>query len=286
MEALTAPGIRRVEQIMGMPIVVDVRDKDVDEKTLERMFDWLRFVDATFSTYKEDSEISRLNRGELAHEEAHSDVAEVLARCEELRGETRGYFDVRAASPEGIDPSGLVKGWAIDRAAALLDGAGHRNYAVNAGGDIRLRGGALPQPHWRIGIQHPTIGDRVAAVLELSDLAVATSGTYARGEHVMDPHTGRPPKGLHSVTIVGPSLATADAYATAAFAMGEAGPGWTTRLEGYEAMSILQDERVLKTPGFQTACARGASPVLRSQRPRVQGWFPRFASSSIRARRV
>jgi FAD:protein FMN transferase len=253
MEALATPGIRRVEQIMGMPIVVDVRDEDTDDETLERVFDWLRFVDATFSTYKEDSEISRLNRGELALEDAHPDVAEVLARCEELRVETRGYFDLRAASPERIDPSGLVKGWAVDRAAALLDEAGHGNYAVNAGGDMRLRGGALPEPRWRVGIQHPLIDDRLAAVLDVSDLAVATSGTYARGEHVLNPHTRRPPNGLLSVTIVGACLATADAYATAAFAMGKAGPGWTAGLEGYEAMTILQDERVLKTPGFQTA---------------------------------
>jgi FAD:protein FMN transferase len=109
MEALATPGIRRVEQIMGMPIVVDVRDEDADEKTLERMFDWLRFVDTTFSTYKENSEISRLNRGELALKNARPDVAKALARCDELRAETHGYFDVRATSPERVDPSGLVK---------------------------------------------------------------------------------------------------------------------------------------------------------------------------------
>jgi thiamine biosynthesis lipoprotein len=251
-EALATPGIRQVEQIMGMPIVVDVRDEDVDDETLERIFDWLRFADTIFSTYREDSEISRLNRGELALEDAHPDVAEVLARCVALRDETRGYFDLRAASPERIDPSGLVKGWAVERAASLLDEAGHRNYAVNAGGDVWLRGGALPEACWRVGIQHPLIGDRLAAVLAVSDLAVATSGSYARGEHVLDPHTRRPSRGLLSVTIVGPSVATADAYATAAFAMGEAGPEWTAGLEGYEAMTILQDERVLETPGFQT----------------------------------
>jgi FAD:protein FMN transferase len=251
--AIATPGVRRVEQIMGMPIVVDVRDDDVDEEVLERVFEWLRSVDAIFSTYREDSEISRLNRGELTLADAHPDVAEVLARCDELRAETRGYFDMRAASAEAVDPSGLVKGWAVDRAAALLDAAGLRNYAVNAGGDMVLRGGALPEPRWRVGIQHPFIVDRLAAVLEVGDLAVATSGAYARGEHVLDPHTRRPATGVLSVTITGPCLATADAYATAAFAMGEAGPGWTARLSGYEAMTILQDERVLKTRGFRTA---------------------------------
>jgi FAD:protein FMN transferase len=247
------PGVRRVEHIMGMPVVVDVRDDDVDENILERMFNWLRIADATFSTYKEDSEISRLNRGELTLAEAHPDVREVLDRCEVLRFETNGYFDVRAAAPDSIDPSGLVKGWAVDRAASILDESGVTNYAVNVAGDMRLRGRAVPEPCWSVGIQHPLNTDAVAAVVEANDLAVATSGAYARGEHVIDPHTRRPPVGVLSVTITGPELATADAYATAAFAMGEAGTHWTARLHGYEAMTILADERVLSTPGFPSA---------------------------------
>jgi thiamine biosynthesis lipoprotein len=241
----------RVEHVMGMPVVVDARDEGLDPSAVDRMFDWLRFVDATFSTYKEDSEISRINRGELAVADAHDDVREVLARCDELRVETRGYFDVRAERAERIDPSGLVKGWSVDRAAAILDAAGARNYAVNAGGDMVLRGGALPDELWRVGIQHPTLRDRVARVVEANDLAVATSGAYARGDHVVDPHTRRPPAGVLSVTITGPVLATADAYATAAFAMGLDAPNWTARLpRGYEAMTILADETVLLTPGF------------------------------------
>ena len=90
----------------------------------------------------------------------------------------------------------------------------------------------------------------MAAVVEATDLAVATSGAYARGDHVIDPHTGLPPSGLLSVTITGPELATADAYATAAFAMGERGPAWTAQLDGYEAFSILESGTVLSTPGF------------------------------------
>jgi thiamine biosynthesis lipoprotein len=239
-----------VEHIMGMPIVLDVRD-DVGDEAAERVFEWLRWVDATFSTYKPDSEISRLNRGELALDDAHRDVCEVLGRCEELRVETRGFFDIRAPLAEGVDPSGLVKGWSVARAAELLDHAGARNYAINAGGDIVLRGRALPEPCWRIGIQHPLLPDQVAGVVEATDLAIATSGAYARGEHVIDPHVGRAPTGVLSVTVCGPDLATADAYATAAFAMGTAGPYWTARLpRGYEAMSILADETVLSTGGF------------------------------------
>jgi thiamine biosynthesis lipoprotein len=246
-----APGLRRVEQIMGMPIVLDVRDEEVDEGVAEPVFAWLRAVDARFSTYREDSEISRLNRGALALDEAHSDVREVLARCERLRAETRGYFDVRAASPGTIDPSGLVKGWSVDRAAAILDEAGVRNYAISAGGDMRLRGRAVPELCWRVGIQHPRERGHVAAVVEAGDLAIATSGAYARGEHVLDPHTGAPPAGVLSVTVTGPDLATADAFATAAFAMGPVhGPHWTARLRGYEALTILADGVVLSTARF------------------------------------
>ena len=249
--APTLPGVRRVEHIMGLPIVVDVRDDGEADEALAELFDWLRWVDATFSTYKDDSEISRINRGELRREDAHPHIRHVLERCEELRDETDGYFDMR--TPDGfIDPSGLVKGWAVDRAAAILDDAGLHNYAVNAGGDMRVRGRAVPELAWSVGIQHPLDAQQVAAVIEsAAQLAIATSGAYARGEHVWDPHTGRPPTGILSVTIVGRELATADAYATAAFAMGaELAPHWTARLEGYEAMTILADETVFKTGGF------------------------------------
>jgi thiamine biosynthesis lipoprotein len=249
--AVEAPGVRRVEQIMGMPILVDVRD-DVDEDVLDTVFHWFRGVDETFSTYKDDSEISLIARGELAVAEAPDDVRWVLQRCEQLREETDGYFDSYAS--RSLDPSGLVKGWSVDRAASLLSHAGLENYAVNAGGDIHLRGGALPDPAWRVGIQHPRLRDRIAAVVEGSGLAVATSGAYARGEHVIDPHTRRAPAGVLSVTITGPDLATADAYATAAFAMGERAPEWTATLpDGYEAMTILAGDRVLLTRGFPRA---------------------------------
>jgi FAD:protein FMN transferase len=245
----TRPRIR-VEHIMGMPIVLDVRD-DVGDEAAERVFDWLRWVDRTFSTYKDDSEISRLNRGELALEDAHPDVRDVLERCEELRVATQGYFDLRAPTPGGIDPSGLVKGWSVDRAADLLDDAGVRNYGISAGGDLRLRGHAAPDSCWRVGIQHPLQHDRVAAVVEATDLAIATSGAYARGDHVVNPHTGRPPSSVLSVTVCSLDLGTADAFATAAFAMGSLGPHWTARLpRGYEAMTILADETVFSTSGF------------------------------------
>jgi thiamine biosynthesis lipoprotein len=240
---------------MGMPIVLDLRD-ELDADAVDSMWNVLRQADAIFSTYKDDSEISRLNRGELALEDAHPDVREVLALCDQLRVITDGYFDAGAVVEGGVDPSGLVKGWSVDRAGEVLDEAGAFNYSLNAGGDIRLRGRPLPdEPRWRVGIQHPETLDRLAAVVEGNDLAIATSGAYRRGEHVVDPHTGKAPVGVLSVTIAGPELATADAYATAAFAMGEAGPEWTASLGLYEAMTILADGRVLLTPGFPSVKA-------------------------------
>jgi len=248
------PGLRRVEQIMGMPIVVDVRDECSDD-ALDELFDWFREVDARFSTYKDDSEISRLNRGELTVRECHPDVRWVLARCDELREETGGYFDARYESLTTVDPSGLVKGWSVDRGGELLEAGGIRNYSINAGGDIRMRGAALPEPAWRTGIQHPQQLDRIAAIVEANDLALATSGTYIRGEHIVDPHSGEAPSGLLSVTIAGDDLATADAYATAAYAMGTPGAQWTAQLHPYEALSLLADGTSLSTPGFPFAPA-------------------------------
>lgn len=239
----------RVEDVMGTTVVVDVRDDGVPESCLDDVFDWLRLVDETFSTYKPDSEISRLGRGELAEGDAADDVRHVLARCAELREETRGFFDAYAAGP--LDPSALVKGWSVDRAGELLDAGGARNYTINAGGDVLARGRALPGGTWRVGIRHPELPDAVASVVEASELAVATSGAYERGAHILDPHTGVAPDGVFSVTVTGPELGTADAFATAAFAMGAGGPAWTARLAGgYEALTILADGRVLSTPGF------------------------------------
>jgi thiamine biosynthesis lipoprotein len=236
---------------MGMPIVVDVRDDRAGaDEAVDRLFAWFREVDERFSTYKASSEISRLNRGELHVRDCHPDVRDVLARCDELREESGGYFDARYATLTEVDPSGLVKGWSVDRGAELLEAGGIANFAINAGGDIRMCGAALPDPVWRTGIEHPLLRDRVAAVVEANDLALATSGAYVRGRHILDPHTGRPPDGLLSVTIAGPDLATADAYATAAFAMGRDGPHWTAELRPFEAMSILVDGTTLTTGGF------------------------------------
>jgi FAD:protein FMN transferase len=235
----------QVREIMGMPIGIDVRDADVD---VEVAFASLRQADAIFSTYKPDSDISRLDRGELTLAECAPEVDEVLTQCLALERETDGYFSVRPAGR--LDPSGLVKGWAVARAARLLAGAGAANFCINAAGDVVACGRPTPERRWRVGIRHPEDRHALAAVVEVEDLAVATSGEYEQRGHIVDPRTGARPTGLLSVTIVGPDLALADAYATAAYAMGADGPAWTATLEGYDAMCITDDHRVLTTPGF------------------------------------
>ena len=252
------PGLRRVEQIMGTAIGFDVRDTSVPPRALDEAFEYLRDVDLRFSTYKSESEVSRLSRGEILETDASPELREVLHLCERLRRESLGYFDIRAHRTDGgLDPSGLVKGWSLEKAGRILEDAGAHNFCINGGGDIVARGEAAPQQAWRVGIRHPLIADKLAAVLAVTDAAVATSGAYERGEHVRDPFTGRAPSGVLSVTIVGPSLTFADAYATAAFAMGPTGLAWVASRPGYEGCAVTTDPdgsnpRLAWTPGFDS----------------------------------
>jgi thiamine biosynthesis lipoprotein len=235
-----------VEHIMGIPIGIEVAAGAT--AGVEAAFAWLREADATFSTYREDSDISRLDRGELTIADCRPAVDEVLTRCLALERATRGFFSARPAGR--LDPSGLVKGWAVAGAADRVAAGGAQAFCINAGGDVVVRGRPAPDRLWRVGIRHPVDHEALAAVLAVEDLAVATSGEYERGAHIVDPHTGRPPEGLLSVTVAGPELGTADAYATAIFAMGADGPAWSAGLDGYDAMCVTSDRRVLSTPGF------------------------------------
>jgi thiamine biosynthesis lipoprotein len=258
-------GTARVEQIMGMPVAIDVRDARVPGDAVEAAFAWLRWVDATFSTYRGDSEIARINRGELPEADADPCVREVLAACRALRTRTGGAFDAEAAAaapgardrpgcgdgrPGAVEPAGYVKGWAAARVATRLRERGVRDALVDAGGDLVACGRPGPDARWRVGIEHPRRLDRLAAVIELTDMTVATSGTARRGNHIVDPATGGAPEGVLSVTCVGQDLAVADALATAAFAMGPAGAQWLAVQPDVEAMVILADDTVRLTPGF------------------------------------
>lgn len=242
-------GRLRVEQIMGTAIGIDIRDATVPEGVIDDAFASLRGADARFSTYKPESEVSRLGRGELSLDECSLELRRVMALAEQLREETHGHFDVHGHRADGgLDPSGVVKGWAVEEAAWILDAAGARNYAINAGGDVLVRGEPEPGVPWRIGIRHPLHADAVARVLEVRNGAVATSGAYERGEHITNPLTGASPQDWLSITVVGPSLTLADAYATAAFAMGSDGLAWVAAHPGYRAYGITPgDVRWIET---------------------------------------
>lgn len=240
--------LRHVEQCMGTVFSLDVRAPGIDKAALDDTLAWLHWVDATFSTYQPDSEVCRLGCGELELADASPEVGEILRRCTELEDETGGYFSAYAGGE--LDPSGLVKGWAIEQASARLVAAGAINHTLNGGGDVQCAGSAAPGQPWRIGVADPFDPARVLAVLAGDDLAVATSGTAERGAHVLDPHTRTPASALASVTVAGRHLGTADAFATAAFAMGAAGPDWLAGLSDYRSFVVRSDGSTWASPGF------------------------------------
>jgi thiamine biosynthesis lipoprotein len=235
--------MRHVEQVMGMPVSVDVRDP-VDVGPL---YADLRQVDARFSPFKPDSEVSRYGRGEVA--DVSADLAEVLGLCRRYEQLTDGAF---TATPPGrsFDPSGVVKGWAVQRAADRLRKLGASRFCVNAGGDVVAVGEPEPGRPWLVGVRHPELADRMCAVLGVRDLAVATSATYERGEHILDGRTGLPARGLLSVTIVAEDLTTADCVATAAFAMGRPGVAWADAQPGCLVFAVDNDHVVHRSAGL------------------------------------
>jgi thiamine biosynthesis lipoprotein len=249
-----ALGAHHVEYVMGMGVSIDVRDDVVPPGAIEEVVAWLHHVDMTFSTYRFDSPISALGRGELRFDEVSEEVRDMLRRCESLRIETDGIFDAFAVpAPNGttLDPSGLVKGWSIEQAAGILERRGCRNFCINAGGDIVVRGRPEPGAQWSIGIRHPDEARALATVITGSGrLAVATSASYERGAHIIDPRTGEPSTELASATVVGPDLTIADGYATAVYIMGLDGLDWLSARPGYDAYLITRDAMTYWTPGF------------------------------------
>ncbi|TGB01344.1 FAD:protein FMN transferase [Streptomyces palmae] len=223
---------------MGTVFSFDIRDPATPAITeaLHGAVAWLHQVDAVFSPYRPDSAVSRLDRGETTVGECDPLVAEVLTLCERAERTTNGCFSTRAGGR--LDPSGLVKGWAVERAAHLLYAAGARNTCVNGGGDLQLTGEASPGVPWRVGIADPLRPGRLLTVVTGRDLAVATSGTAERGLHVHDPRTGAPARHLLSATVIGPSLTWADTYATAALVMGPAAEAWIGSVPGYELAAL------------------------------------------------
>jgi FAD:protein FMN transferase len=227
--------------IMGMPVTVMVADAAATQDDIETVFQYFEEVDARFSPFRPDSEISRLNRRQVAARDYSSRLQEILALAEKTKRETNGYFDI--VRPDGfLDPCGIVKGWAICNAARMLTHKGIENFYVEAGGDIQASGKNLRGRDWRVGIRSPFNADKMVKVLVPRGRGVATSGTYFRGQHIYDPHrraTGsNAATDIISLTVIGPDVLEADRYATAAFAMGRDGIAFIESLAGFEAYEI------------------------------------------------
>lgn len=239
---------RHVLECMGTVFSFDIRAPGVDAAGLEEAIDWLHWVDAVFSPYRPNSAVNRLGRGECRVGKCPPEVGEVLERCAQLGEETDGYFSARYS--QRLDPSGYVKGWAIERASDILVRAGSVNHCVNGGGDLQCAGRPGHGQPWRVGIAHPLQPGNLAGVAVGSGFAIATSGSAERGNHVIDPHTSRPVRALASITLVGRRLATTDAYATAAFAMGSTARDWVERLAGHDALAVCADGSTWSSTGW------------------------------------
>ncbi|MDX6198518.1 MAG: FAD:protein transferase [Actinomycetota bacterium] len=237
-----------VEHVMGTVFTVAIRDAGSWADAIRDVVTWLHRVDALFSTYQPDSEISQIRAGQLSVEAADPLVQEVLTLCSAYEIETDGYFT--AQLPTGLDPTGLVKGWAIERASRLLHEHGSHNHAVNGGGDVQLAGESSPGQPWRVGINDPHDRARVLTVVSGRDFAVATSGTYERGPHIVNPRTGAVASGLAGVSVIGPSVERADVYATAAVAMGSAAHTWLEGLPGHHGLLVYDDRTTARTSEF------------------------------------
>jgi len=229
--------VRIVRHIMGLPISLEFRG---DARQAEPAFSWLTEADRRFSPFHPDSEVSRFEP-----DGKHSaDLRDILALCATYERLTGGAF--RATLPgRAFDPSGVVKGWAAQRAADLLRANGVRKFCLNAGGDVVAAGRS-----WSVGIRHPDLPHELCAVLAVRKLAVATSGSYERGEHVVDGRTGQPTRDLVSLTVVARNLTVADATSTAAFAMGTPGIAWAAARPGCLVHAVDAHRRVYRSPGL------------------------------------
>jgi thiamine biosynthesis lipoprotein len=234
--------------VMGLPFSVHIRGTyrpDAESAAVQRIWRDLREADRIFSTFRPDSDISRLARGELSVDDAHPWVKQVLAVADLARRRTGGSFDVRYSGT--LDPAGIVKAWAARFAAKHLEDVG-ADWYLGAGGDILLRS-SPSSPPWRVGIEDPFDPAGLLTVIELGNGAVATSGRAHRGVHIISPASGHAPTTLAQATVCGPDLLWADVYATAWIAADSVTPGWSMA-PGYECLLVMESGQTLCSPGL------------------------------------
>jgi FAD:protein FMN transferase len=242
--------VKQTRSLMGMHITIEVVDREVDPRHVDEVYNYFRYVDRKFSTYKETSEIARINQSKLRRDQYSADMKRVLALCELTRQETDGYFDIHRNGV--LDPSGLVKGWSIWQAAKLLQRRGYRNFYVDAGGDIQVAGRNAEGRPWAVGIRNPFNYDEVVKIVYLNDEGIATSGTACRGQHIYNPHRpGQPIDEIVSLSVIGTNVYEADRFATAAFAMESNGIYFIEGLPGFEGYVIDKKGIATYTSGFE-----------------------------------
>ncbi len=242
--------MKETQILMGMPVSVEVVDPSATKQHIEEVYAYFRYVDEKFSTYKDTSEITLINEKKLTLAQASKDMKAVFALSEKTREETYGYFDILHSGK--YDPSGLVKGWAINNAAKLLRKRGMKNFYVEAGGDIQVSGKNAEGKPWQIGIRSPFDFHEIVKVVSLTDAGIATSGNYVRGEHIYNPvNADNPGEQIVSLTVIGPNIYEADRFATAAYAMGREGIYFIESLKGFEGYAIDKTGRATMTTGFR-----------------------------------
>ena len=246
--------IQREIEVWGTVLFLDVTSGVDLTDAFAAVESYFHQVDETFSTYKSGSKVSQLRRGEITIDQCPPELIEVWNLCLEVRELTEGAFDPWAVAG-GFDPSGLVKGWAADNSAEILKAAGAAHIQVNAAGDLALRGGFTDQLPWSIGVVNPDNRLEILQTFEIQDGAIATSGTYERGAHIKDPHTGLIAIGAKSATVIGPNGAIADALATALMVSGRDGAIWftTPELAEYSAWVIDRHQEIAWSIGPATA---------------------------------
>lgn len=228
---------------------------------IEEAFIEIERVEGIFSKFNNESEISKINR--LAGTEGINISPEVFGLIERAINYSRltnGSFDITVEPLkkgryekifldknrssihflEGdikIDLGGIAKGYAVDKAKEILSSRGVSNALINIGGNIYALGNSPRKESWKIGIQNPGNKKGITYKLDLKDRAIATSGSYERGSHIIDPASGKATEGVASVTVIARSAEEADALSTAVFVMGKE--------RGLELIKSLEDAEVL-----------------------------------------
>ncbi len=241
--------MKQTRLMMGMPITVEIVNCKVKLFHFQEIFNYFQYIDDTFSTYKENSEISKINRGLLTKSQYSRDMQTILDLAERTRQDTQGYFDIHRG--DKIDPSGIVKGWAIYQAALSLKQKGFTDYYVDAGGDIQVSGLNSHHQPWIVGIRNPFNREEIVKVVSLKGKGIATSGTYIRGAHIYNPQDKTDNLAeVISFTVIGPNVYEADRFATAAFAMGKKGIEFIEKLSGFEGYMIDKKSIATMTSKF------------------------------------